>query len=115
MTEHKQRIAIAEFCHFVKPHGKGELLWKTTDGRNIYFDPLNDMNAMHEAKKLLTYEQRRKWGELCVEMTNKFPEQHIVLYCKNPLFGEQVFSVANVTAVQEAELLLRTLGKWEES
>jgi len=68
---------------------------------------------MRDAKNTLTYTQKRKWGELCVDMTNNFP-QHIVLYCTNSVSGENIFTVSNLTAAQESELFLKTLGLWEE-
>lgn len=128
MTPEQQRIAIAKACGWTaeqdsngywravnKKHGNAVELWLSE--QNVWSvgipDYLNDLNAMHKAKKILSDSQKRKWGELCVEMTNDFP-QHIVLYCKNSVSGENIYTVANLTAAQEAELLLKTLGLWEE-
>jgi hypothetical protein len=99
MTEQQQRIAIAEFCHFVKPYGKGELLWKTADGRNIYFDPLNDLNAMHEAMLLHPRKELLRdflYLEVLEDPTNTTNEP------------------AWATAKQWAKAYITSLGKWIE-
>lgn len=56
----------------------------------------NDLNAMHEAEKVLTFKQ-------------------IAVYCDlltPPEYG--VWWKIHTTARQRAEAFLRTLGKWEE-
>ena len=90
MNPEQQRIAIAEACG-----------WKTG-----YRDPeawhplpdfLHDLNAMHEAEKVLTNEQ-------------------LEVYCNilhKPNHG--VYWAIHATASQRAEAFLRTIGKWEES
>jgi hypothetical protein len=104
MTPEQQRIAIAEACG-----------WKETeawlDGRRCFeradinagwdFDSLpdyiNDLNAMHDAEKVLTNEQ-------------------LEVYCNilhKPNHG--VYWAIHTTASQRAEAFLRTIGKWEES
>lgn len=59
-------------------------------------DYLNDLNAMHEAEKVLTEDQARNYSEL--------------------LRGFQVvhFGAIHATASQRAEAFLRTLGLWED-
>ena len=99
MTEQQQRIAIAEFCPFVKPYGKGELLWKAADGRNIYFDPLNDLNAMHAAEKLLTNDQWSIYSPKLWLITHQPPATY----------------ECHASAAQRAEALLRTIRKWEDA
>jgi hypothetical protein len=120
MTEEKQNIAIAEFygwteisqrCMWGLPPGAIDC---GTESCLQHFPKYTrDLNAIHESKQHLSEEQRKKWGETAVEMTNNFPRQFIVLYCKNPLSGEGVFNIANMTAAQESECLLKTIGKWE--
>jgi len=102
MTEEKQRIAIAEFCPFVKPYGKGEMLWKTAGGRNIYFDPLNDKNAMQQAKMILNYHDRQIFKRML---------RYVLMDDPNNRDNAPEFA----TAAQEAKALLLALGKWEES
>ena len=90
MNPEQQRIAIAEACG-----------WKTG-----YRDPeawhplpdfLHDLNAMHEAEKVLTSEQVTSYVYSLESM--------------NDLWSTPAFA----TAAQRAEAFLRTIGKWEES
>jgi hypothetical protein len=93
MTPEQQRIAIAEACG-----------WTDTQiidgkyGQTDVPDYLNDLNAMHEAEKVLTYEQGGKMTLWIQRMT-----------CAG--YGPQLFA----TASQRAEAFLRTIGKWEEA
>jgi hypothetical protein len=102
MTPKEQRIAIAEACGW-EPYDR--------NGRLVLFglpDYLNDLNAMHEAEKILlppgggktTYSKHladivcgygSKWGN-----------------------REDLFFVAHATASQRAEAFLKTIGKWTE-
>ena len=112
MKPEQQRIAIAEACGW-KP-GKcpcGEDIcnaWKTPAGDNWEYVPdyLNDLNAMHEAEKVLTYEQ-----------AEEFVEQLYLADQKNNLAENPPpwrFNVASATAAQRAEAFLKTIGKWED-
>jgi len=120
MNKEKQRIKIAEACGWTEISER--CMWGlppnaiddgTEDCLRHFPKYESDLNAMHDAKNTLTDTQKRKWGELCVDMTNNFP-QHIVLCCKNSVSGENIFTVSNLTAAQESELFLKTLGLWEE-
>ena len=86
MNPEQQRVAIAEAC--------GE------DNDSIYRDLipdyLNDLNAMHEAEKVLTSEQVTSYVYLLESMNDRW---------STPAFA---------TAAQRAEAFLRTIGKWEE-
>jgi hypothetical protein len=91
MKPEKQRTAIAEAC--------GTMKWSyalptKTIGCGVP-DYLNDLNAMHEAEKVLDYNQLR-------EMEDSVSFQ----------FAVYPF---HATANQRAEAFLRTIGKWEES
>ena len=114
MTPEQQRIAIAEACG-----------WKETeawlDGRRCFeradinagwdFDSLpdflNDLNAMHEAEKVLT--------------PDTIPEYLCQLFDVATNGRSGLYPVAenylshHATASQRAEAFLRTIGKWEES
>lgn len=69
-------------------------------------DYCNDLNAMHEAEKVFTYEEAQQFeGELCGICGSEN------LHKEYPLPFE--FSVAHATASQRAEAFLRTIGKWE--
>ena len=67
-------------------------------------DYLNDLNAMHEAEKLLTKKQRPFYaGELIDATVAECMEQHA-----------EVFVVAHATAAQRAEAFLKTLNLWTD-
>lgn len=130
MNEQAQRIAIAEACGWSAANrGLNEWACVTPDGeersRNIdqerglvfyYYskehalahgtpDYLHDLNAMHEAEKVMA----DKFGYMVwfQEMGGAAP------FC---YFGgnEHVWRIANATASQRAEAFLRTIGKWKD-
>ena len=89
MTPQQQRIAIAEAC--------GTMQWSYAlptkcIGASVP-DYLNDLNAMHEAEKVLDYNELR-------EMEDSVSFQ----------FAVYPF---HATAAQRAEAFLRTLGLWQ--
>ena len=94
MTNEEINIAIAEACGWTTKH-KG--LWverlQTYAALPNY---LNDLNAMHDAEKVLTNEQ-------------------LEVYCNilhKPNHG--VYWAIHATASQRAEAFVRTIGKWKE-
>jgi hypothetical protein len=105
MTSQKQRTAIAEACGWTVEEG-------TTVGHapNGAFlceipDYLTDLNAMHEAEKVL------KSGTQWMVHVN-----HLREITGEPKGCELfVFALVSATAAQRAEAFLRTLGKWEEA
>ena len=104
MTPEQQRIAIAEACGWTVTH------WKVNpfdviarkDGTEYLLkhlpDYLNDLNAMHEAEKVLV---RLQWVSYLRRLQT--------------LCDESVSWPIHATASQRAEAFLRTIGKWEES
>ncbi len=95
MNPEKQRIAIAEACG-----------WKTG-----YRDPeawhplpdfLHDLNAMHEAEKVL-----RKPME--------GSDTDTIIGDRMHKYAELIGYAFDATAAQRAEAFLRTIGKWKES
>ena len=98
MTPEQQRIAIAEACGWTDTQiidGK----YGQTDVPNY----LNDLNAMHEAEKII-------------------PRQlfHVDYWQKGYGRFQQILSGITITpysatASQRAEAFLRTIGKWEEA
>jgi hypothetical protein len=112
MTPEQQRIAIAEACGW-KNHDHPDVMqfkqgW--TMPEKWCMDPkgvlrfnhdrpnyLNDLNAMHEAEKVLAQRTTDVLGSY-------------QLYCQVLLdfFGSGV----SYTAAQRAEAFLRTIGKW---
>jgi hypothetical protein len=101
MTPEQQRIAIAEACGWVEsPYGK----W-SNDGL-ILCDPLNppdylnDLNAMHEAEKMLT--------DLDLNLYRQFLYM-VVLEDPSNASNEPAWSNAS----QRAEAFLGMLGLWK--
>lgn len=102
MTEEQQQIAIAEAC------GEDPSMWSCPKcgkipGTHVTYDErcaicdaevteppdyLHDLNAMHEAEKVLTVAQGMNYVLRIGPMA---------------------------TAAQRAEAILRTIGKWEEA
>ena len=93
MSPEKQRVAIARACGWEYCDG-----WHHPDGGDCLPDYLNDLNAMHEAEKVLTDRQTRTYTANLWRMTH---------YAK-------IFSSIHATAPQRCEAFLRTLGLWEE-
>ena len=113
MNPEKQRIAIAEFCGWVKikldyaPDGQAvfETFWwhpsfgepNTADiisqnGRINPPDYLNDLNAIHEAEKLIM-------------------DESSIIYVD---YLSRISCLWHATAAQRAEAFLKTLNLWEE-
>ena len=90
MNPEQQRIAIAEACGW-------KIGYRDPEAWHPLPDFLHDLNAMHEAEKVLTNEQ-------------------LEVYCNilhKPNHG--VYWAIHATAAQRAEAFLRTIGKWEEA
>ena len=100
MTPEKQRIAIAEACGWkhIKRLQSGWHGWIEPGPLEELPDYLNDLNAMHEAEKILTPDQRRKYVFFIFNLPSS--------QCESNTFA---------TAAQRAKAFLRTIGKWGES
>ena len=102
MTDQQQRIAIAEAC------GWSEISdWKAAGINGLHPSGqwtevipnyTSDLNAMHEAEKVLTAEQRRSYVNCIFNLP--------VSECESNTFA---------TAAQRAKAFLRAIGKWEVS
>ena len=94
MKPEAQRIAIAEACGW-KPDKRG-LGWLSPHG---YYAPepdyLNDLNAMHEAEKILNQEQKEDYFFIIFNFYGNWPK------------------AIQATAAQRARAFLRVIGKWE--
>ena len=105
MTPEQQRVAIAEACGWTTKH-KG--LW--VERLQTYAalpDYLNDLNAMHDAEKVLfPVEVDDLYGS---DLVKEYGDILQHLCCGNP------GGVMRATASQRAEAFLRTIGKWEEA
>ncbi len=105
MTEHDQRIAIAEWmgwqdfhrdCLATSPNGQ----WMPTP------DYTRDLNAMHEAEHHLA--DVNQLNEYADQLDKVCVPTHI---CSLTHWQ----AVAMATAAQRCEALLRTIGKWQDS
>lgn len=127
MTPLAQRIAIAEACGWKLV--KVSNVWRATcprgfmhgcartpnDAARALPDYLNDLNAMHEAKNLLTAKQKRKFAEHLCDILGLDDDY----YVPRPEHGDRiyhvnsrvVFDIASATAKQQAKAFLRTIGK----
>jgi hypothetical protein len=95
MNKEQQRIKIAEACGY---GGEYTPLRNSLGKPNCHLpDYLNDLNAMHEAEKILTARQRSVYvGKLF------------------NLPASELESNTFATAYQRAEAFLRTLNLWQE-
>jgi hypothetical protein len=117
MKPEKQRIAIAEACGIVGPFDNRWIKEYEEEGGDSYGftgfkkgelvfipDYLNDLNAMHEAEKVLT--------------KNKSMEYAFRLADSWILNGEDkqpdLVRGFCATAAERAEAFLKTIGKWED-
>ena len=99
MTDQEINLVIAEACPTVAGvWSDGELRWDSKlRPVPTCFDPVNDLNAMHEAEKVLDgVLQRGDYWDYLFSLTG----------------GE--FEMCHATARQRAEAFLRTLGKWKD-
>jgi hypothetical protein len=104
MTPEQQRIAIAEACGWslVEDHLDYEPFWEDPKGNMIAVgsathrlpDYLSDLNAMHEAEKMLN--SKMLWETY---------KAHLLNWMTEPICA---------TSRQRAEAFLRTVGRWEE-
>ena len=104
MNDNEINIAIAEACGWKRcePCAKnGYFRWRTPENTGCRVDLpsyTTDLNAMHEAEKVLTAEQFQDYD---IELT----DQYVLRQSNNPI---------HATARQRAEAFLRTLGKWKD-
>ena len=104
MTDKQINAAIAEACGWRREdgvyvwHGNGidRTCWEL-------WDYCNDLNAMHEAEKMLA---PKNWNNFKINWWD---------YCKHLRGGNDASEAIHATARQRAEAFLRTLGKWEEA
>ena len=120
MTPEQQRIKIAEACGWTWKQGAhADFLWH--DSSNIAHssvckersplgciadlpDYLNDLNAMHEAEKVL------------LGMCDNDPQADLwISYLANLVLAAPCCLREHATAAQRAEAFLKTLDLWEES
>jgi len=101
MNPEQQRTAIAEACGFYDiANGYGWVEFKGGQLLKKLPDYLNDLNAMHEAEKMLT-----DWQSSQYEM---------YLMRSRIFVGAAEFWTYHATAAHRAEAFLRAIGKWED-
>lgn len=118
MSPEAQRIAVAETCGWCDistqcpwekcAHPVGQLFGKLNGVSGYVPDYPNDLNAMHEAEKMLTGEQR-------IDYWNK-----VIAICDRDMglpgkrWAATTFFIIHATAAQRCEAFLRTIGKWTD-
>ena len=118
MNEEAQRRAIAEACGWdfdpleAQEWGSRGTWCKSPDNDELWFhchapDYPHDLNAMHEAEKVLEHSMRK------LDYT-AYLDELIGLVCANPAHPSGYATAVDATARQRAEAFLRTLGLWVE-
>ncbi len=106
MNPIEQREAIAKACGWTE---QSLGWWRHEDHKLdavILPDYLNDLNAMHEAEKILTPKQ---WNTYTVNLARTIAECHDA----NIKVSVPTNVLLSATAAQRAEAFLRTLGLWK--
>ena len=111
MNPDSQRIAIAEACGWTECHpatktphgffeayGRKKLPCGSRKDERLP-DYLNDLNAMHQAEKVLGLMQRHHFANRVASSAD----------------AGWGFKALHATAAMRAEAFLRTIGKWEDS
>lgn len=116
ITDEEKRIKIAEACGWkLIPADNvgaaarlfyGDVWWRDAENNTVASidqlpDYLNDLNAMHEAEKVLKVEQHFTFQVELARVINT------ITYPLN-------FALLHSTAAQRAEAFLRTLNLWTE-
>ena len=122
MTPEQQRIAIAEACGWTRvktvvAYIRSEPFddWTGPDGYHhgitgpMISDYPNDLNAMHEAEKMLKWEQRKQYHDLLADIAG--------FSCCEADTQEETYldwncRICHATAAQRAEAFLKTLNLW---
>lgn len=112
MTPEQQRIKIAEVCGWLIDDAEMPPSITSPTGKHFFPDYSNlsclpnyseDLNAMHEAEKMLNAEQSMEYGRLIHEMVH------------SPRHWAHInFDLIHSTPQQRSEAFLRTLGLWED-
>ncbi len=107
MTEHDQRIAIAEWMGILTDDMRRALVDYRDDGRpaavlfTLVPDYTRDLNAMHSAEQKLTRDQCFQYGQELAA---------VLLRLAEPGYN----FTWHATAAQRCEALLRTLNLWRD-
>ena len=104
MTPEKQRIAIAQASQGAIEFYEG--VWRYFDGKRLQTckdnDPLQDLNAMHEAEKIFDATELNHY------------ENELALLCNLKVAKSMASAFRwHATAAQRAEAFLKTLNLWK--
>lgn len=108
MKDKDINIAIAEACgwtHHSNRASKHAFEWESPNSTYMSAPPsyTYDLNAMHKAEKVLTFDQSLLYADYLTETTEGLWADH-----------KRRLDCARATAAQRAEAFLRTINKWEE-
>lgn len=108
MTNEQINIAIAEACGWKyvnnETHAPDGSFWRSK-GLEIP-DYCNDLNAMHEAEKVLTIKQKQRYATaLSNDLSDSAPTDSCYTVWSDTI---------HATAAQRAEAFLKTINKWED-
>ena len=100
MSPEEQRIAIADAAGFIAGYS-----WSRSDGLAVLPDYLNDLNAMHEAERMLDITKVEKYCATLVRIV-----RHSLGIEDHESIHPTRFAVY-ATAAQRAEAFLKTIEK----
>jgi hypothetical protein len=106
MTDEQINAAIAEACGWTQvnvKHGSGRAPNADYVGSEFIPNYSTDLNAMHDAEKVLDKEQVREYQTYMYDMACEIDN----------IYGR--WMPYSATARYRAEAFLRTLGKWDQS
>lgn len=115
MNPSAQRIAIAEACGWKwKPELFGLIQGPEhlSGARNVPDYP-NDLNAMHEAEKVLTEKQWDSYINWELRCTVAAAQDRTIKCSVRPM-PDEVRGLVHATAAQRAEAFLKATGRWED-
>jgi hypothetical protein len=115
VSPYDQRTAIAKACGWDEG-GRNNRSYNIS-GTNTWIFPvdyLNDLNAMHEAEKILTPRQREIFADILDGQSSlkQYTDTTYIGYIELP--ASAAFELVHSSAAQRAEAFLRTLQLWEE-
>ena len=120
MNKEAQRIAISEACglndikseHGYAFDGPHYLVASSSMGdvRAALPEYTKDLNAMHDAEKVLTEEQLHIYGHFLAQAVI-----HMLAKGWWDVSADETAKIAHATAAQRAEAFLRTLNLWTPS
>ncbi len=74
-------------------------------------DYSNSLDAMHEAEKVLTNQQRREYVE---HLVNVHPLHYHPYDLDHEVDNMNIFHLVHITSQQRAEAFLRVFGDWKD-